>query len=117
MMTFVELMLVTAVALFFSTFSSPFLSAACTIALYVAGQFSRELRDFYSLADSRAVGWLTRGLYHLLPDFAAFDVKMHVVHGLYVPAGYLATTAAYGVAYIAALLLAGTYIFSRRDLK
>jgi hypothetical protein len=61
--------------------------------------------------------WLARGLYHVLPDLAAFDVKTEVVHGLHVSAGYLVTTTAYGVAYIAALLLGGTFIFSRRDLK
>ena len=116
-MILVELMVVTAVALFFSTFSSPFLSAACTLGLYVAGHFSQELRDFQSLTDSRVFGWFGRGLYHVLPDFSAFDVKMQVVHGLHVPMGYLATTTAYGLAYIAALLLGGTYIFSRRDLK
>jgi hypothetical protein len=34
-----------------------------------------------------------------------------------VPAGYLATTAAYGAAYIIALLVVSTLIFSRRDFK
>ena len=37
---FVELMLVTAIALFFSTFSTPMLSAALTFGLYVVGHFS-----------------------------------------------------------------------------
>ena len=55
-MILVELMVVTAVALFFSTFSSPFLSAACTLGLYVAGHFSQELRNFQSLTDSRVFG-------------------------------------------------------------
>ena len=117
MMIFVELMVVTSVALFFSTFSTPFLSAACTLGLYVAGHFSRELQDFHSFTGSPVFGWLGHGLYHLLPDFSAFDLKMQVVHGLPVSAGYLATTTAYGLAYIASLLLGGTYIFSRRDLK
>ena len=53
----------------------------------------------------------------MLPDLSAFDVKMEVVHGLPVTAGYMATTVAYGVAYIAALLLVATFIFSRRDFK
>lgn len=117
LMIFIELMLVTAIALFFSAFTSPLLSAACTFGLYVIGHFTGELRDFDTLTDSRAVGWLTRGLYHLLPDFSAFDVKLQVVHGIQLPAGYLATTAAYGFAYVAALILGGTYIFTRRDLK
>jgi len=43
---FLELMLVTALALFFSTFSGPILSAALTLGLFVAGQLNAELREF-----------------------------------------------------------------------
>lgn len=114
---FVELMLITAIALFFSTFSSPILSAALTFALYIAGHFNADLRNFENVVDSKSAAWLARGVYHVLPDLAAFDVKLQVVHGLPVPAGYLASTAAYGGAYIAALLFAATIIFSRRDFK
>ena len=114
---FVELMIVTAIALFFSTFSTPILSAALTFGLYVAGHFNTDLKNFDQIVDSRPVVWLARGLYHVLPDLSAFDVKTEVVHGLPVTAGYVATTAAYGLAYIAALLLAATFIFSRRDFK
>jgi hypothetical protein len=53
----------------------------------------------------------------VLPDLSAFDVKTQVVHGLPVGAGYVASTTAYGLAYIAALLLISTFIFSRRDFK
>ena len=61
--------------------------------------------------------WLARGVYHLLPDLSAFDVKTEVVHGLPVATGYLLTTIAYGATYVAALLLAAVVIFSRRDFK
>jgi ABC-type transport system involved in multi-copper enzyme maturation permease subunit len=114
---FVELMLVTALAVFFSTFSTPMLSAVLTFGLYVAGQFNADLKNFDQVVDSQAVIWLSRGAYHVLPDFSSFDVKTQVVHGLPVAAGYLAATTAYGLAYIAALLLTGTIIFSRRDFK
>ena len=114
---FVELMLVTAIALFFSTFSSPILSAALTFGLYIAGHFNADLKNFEQVVDSRAAAWLARGLYYLLPDLSAFDVKTQVVHGFPVEAGYVAATTAYGAAYIAALLLAATYIFSKRDFK
>ena len=61
--------------------------------------------------------WLARSLYYILPDLSAFDVKMQVVHGLNVPAGYLLSAVGYGAGYIAALLLVATVIFSRRDFK
>jgi ABC-type transport system involved in multi-copper enzyme maturation permease subunit len=116
-LTFVQLMLVTAVALFFSTFSSPLLSASLTLGLYVVGQFNSELRNFDRVTESEAAIWLARIVYHLVPDLSAFDVKMQVVHGLPVPLGYVAATTGYGLLYIAALLLGATFIFSRRDFK
>ena len=67
--------------------------------------------------DSKAAAWLARGMYHLLPDLSAFDVKTEVVHGLAVPMSYVATETVYGVLYIAVLLLAAIVIFSRRDFK
>ncbi len=113
----VELAIVTAVALFFSTFSSPILSALLTFGVYLAGTFNADLKHFDRIVESRAAITLARGLYHLVPDFAAFDVKTQVVHGLPVPFSYVAVTAGYGVLYIAALLLVSTLIFSRRDFK
>ena len=114
---FVELMLVTAVAMFFSTFSTPLLSAALTFGIYVAGHFNTELRNFDQVVSSKPAAWLARAMYHLLPDLSALDVKIQVVHGLPVGAGYVLWTAGYGVAYITALLLAATVIFARRDFK
>jgi ABC-type transport system involved in multi-copper enzyme maturation permease subunit len=116
-MTFVELSLVTAIALLFSTFSTPMLSAAFTFALFVAGRFSADLRNFNEVVDSPAAAWLTRALYFVLPNLAPFDVRAQVVHGDPVPAGYLALSTGYGALYIAALLVLSMLIFSRRDFK
>jgi ABC-type transport system involved in multi-copper enzyme maturation permease subunit len=116
-LVFVELMLVTAIALFFSSFSTPLLSAALTFGLYIVGHFNADLRNFERVVDSKPAAWLARALYHVLPDLSAFDVKMQVVHGMPVTAGYLALTSAYGAVYIAALLVLAIAIFSRRDFK
>ena len=116
-LVFVELMLITAIALFFSSFSTPLLSAALTLGLYIVGHFNADLRNFERVVDSKPAAWLARGLYHVLPDLSAFDVKMQVVHGMPVTAGYLAMTSAYGAIYIAALLVLSIVIFSRRDFK
>lgn len=117
LLIFVQLMLVTAIALFFSTFSSPLLSASFTLGLYVVGQFNADLRNFEAVVSSKPVAWLARLIYHVVPDLSAFDVKMQVVHGLPVSAGYLAMACAYGLLYIAAILLVSTFVFSRRDFK
>jgi ABC-type transport system involved in multi-copper enzyme maturation permease subunit len=117
LLIFIELMLVTALALFFSTFSSPFLSAGLTLGFWVVGHFNADLRNFQAVVDSRAAAWLARGLYYVLPNFGSFDVKYQVVHALPVPASYLVSTALYGAVYIALLITAAVTVFSRRDFK
>jgi len=113
----VELMIVTAIALFFSTFSTPMLSAAMTFGLFVAGHFSSDLKQFDQVVESEVAARLTEFLYWVLPNLASFDVKARVVHGDAVGAGYVAVTTLYGVAYIAMLLVVSVVIFSRRDFK
>jgi len=117
LLIYVELLLVTAIALLFSTYSGPFLSVVFTLGLWAIGTFNADLRDFSAVTDSPVAQGLTRGLYYALPGFSAFDVKLQVVHGLTVTWAYVGTTVAYGCAYIALLLLLATAIFARRDFK
>jgi ABC-type transport system involved in multi-copper enzyme maturation permease subunit len=117
LLTFVELAIVTAIALFFSTFSTPLLSAAFSVALFVAGRFSEDLRRFDQVVASPVAAGLARSLYWVLPHLAPFDVRAEVVHGQRVAWGYIGLTSAYGMAYIAVLLIGSTAIFARRDFK
>jgi ABC-type transport system involved in multi-copper enzyme maturation permease subunit len=116
-LVFVQLMVVIAIALFFSTFSSPMLSAVLTFGLYVAGHFSADLKNFDIAVGDSPVRYLTAAIYYVLPNMATFDVKSAVVHGHPVPAGYLVLSTAYGLAYITALVAGAVWIFSRRDFK
>src|SRR5262245_37972168 len=113
----VQLMIVTAIALFFSTFSTPIVSAGLTFGLYVAGYFSQDLRNLDQVVGSKAAQNLARGLYYVLPNLAPFDVASQVVHGLPVTWQYMSLTITYGLVYIAILLVVGATIFSRRDFK
>jgi len=117
LLIFVELMLITAVALFFSTFSSPMLSAALSFGFYVIGHLSPDLKNLGPVLKSDIVGAIATALYYILPNLAAFDVKAEVVHAHPVSTAYLTTTILYGLAYIAALLIGAAFIFSRRDFK
>jgi Cu-processing system permease protein len=114
---FVELMLVTAIALFFSTFSSPFLSTVLTLGLWVIGHFNSDLRNFGAIIDSPGAATITRGLYYVLPNFSAFDIKAQVVWGQPVPIAYFGQTVVYGIVYVAFVLTGAVAVFSRRDFK
>ena len=114
---FAELMLVTAVALFFSTFSSPLWATLLALGLWMAGHFNSDLRNFGAVVDSAPAIWLARAVYYVIPNLAPFDVKAEVVHGIHVSARHVAYTLAYAALYVSVLLTASITIFGRRDFK
>jgi ABC-type transport system involved in multi-copper enzyme maturation permease subunit len=114
---YVEIALVTAIALFFSTYSSPMLSAVFTLGIYVAGQFNTDLERFDQIVSSRVVAAIGKACYYVLPDFARFDVKLAVVHGIPVSGAYIASAVGYAALYVAALLFGAVVLFNRRDFK
>jgi len=116
-LVFVQLMLVIAIAVFFSTFSSPLLSAVFAFGLYIAGHFGADLKNFDVAVGESPVRYVTTALYYVLPNMAMFDVKNAVVHAQRVPAGYVVTATLYALTYITAMVASAVWIFSRRDFK
>lgn len=113
----VELMVLTAVALFFSTFSTPILSAVFTFGLFITGHFNQDLKHFENVVSAKPAIYLARVLYYLVPNLMALDVKSEVVHAQPVPAGYIVSAAGYGLLYVAFVLVAATVIFQERNFK
>jgi len=114
-MTLLELMVVTAFAVLYSTFTSPTLASFFSLSTYVIGHLTEDIRSFGSASESRFVQELSAAVYWVLPDLEAFNVRMEVVHGVELPLPYLASTAAYGLLYSGLVLAGAALIFHRRD--
>jgi ABC-type transport system involved in multi-copper enzyme maturation permease subunit len=115
-MIMLEFMVITAVALLFSTFSSATLSAIFTLAIYVIGHLTPDLKAFGQKMEGTGRTML-EGIYYILPNLDRYNIKGHVTHQLEVPAGDLLMIAAYGVAYAAFLLMLASIIFQQRDFR
>jgi Cu-processing system permease protein len=113
----VQLMLTTAVALFFSTFSGPLLAVLFTLGIWVAGHFSADLKNFQEAVDAPAAVWLARVLYYALPNLAALDVKNEVVHNRAIAWPALGFGVLGAMAHIGVFLAAAVAVFRRRDFK
>lgn len=116
LLTFMELAVVTAVALVFSAFTSPILAAVFTLAVYAVGHMSWGLREILEQAPGGALTWLVRVLYFALPDLETFNVRSQVVHGIAVEGGYLADAFAYAAAYSIGMIVLAVILFRNRDL-
>jgi len=112
-----ELGVVTAVVVFFSSFTTPLLTAFFTAAVLLAGHFAEDLRYFGSHGASRLLAQATEGVYWLLPHLEVFNARGLAVHGLPVEPGRLLFAVAYSGLYATALLFAASAIFERRDFR
>lgn len=111
-----QLVIVTALALFFSSFSSPLLSAVFTFSLFVIGTFSEDLRGFARLAHG-VTGWLATGAAYIVPNFSALNIINQVAHGEGVAPQLVAYNTAYAGVYALAVLAGATLVFEHRNLK
>jgi len=112
-----ELALVTALALFFSCFSSPMLSTLFTLGIYITGVFAGEIREFGEFTKSPAVKVVMRVLYYLVPNFHNFNAIAAAAHGETIPLSLIAQNTLYAALYVALLLVAASAVFSNRNLK
>ena len=114
---FLELALLVAVALMFSTFTTPLLATLFAFAIYVIGHFSTDLRVAADMSDSSVVRAVLTALYYLIPNLSNFAFITEASHGRMLPLRTAVAATVYGLVYISILLSASVLIFQRRNFK
>jgi ABC-type transport system involved in multi-copper enzyme maturation permease subunit len=114
--------LLIAVAFLFSSLSTSFfLPVFGTIATFLAGGVTQQVYEYiHSPASAKlspVVKQVATGLYYLLPNFGAFDLKVNAIYGLPLPVQGLLLTSAYCVVYVGILLSLSAVIFMRREMR
>jgi ABC-type transport system involved in multi-copper enzyme maturation permease subunit len=115
-MIYLELMVMVAVSLFFSTFTTTTLSAIFTIAIYVIGHLSGDLIGL-AKKGSTSTQWLLRMIYYILPNLENFNFKGYASHLIPIPESMIFFGMLYGLLYIFLLLGASVAIFQYREFK
>jgi ABC-type transport system involved in multi-copper enzyme maturation permease subunit len=116
-LTFLELVLVTSVAVFFSSFTTPYLAGMFTVGLWVIGHLLADLRAFGVHSQVEGLRALTDALYWTLPNLDRLDLKAEAAAGMPLTAARVGLAALYAVSYSAALLAAAMVMFRRRDFR
>jgi ABC-type transport system involved in multi-copper enzyme maturation permease subunit len=120
-LSWLEVITVAAIAIFFSSFSTPFLSGIFALGMWVIGRLTPDLEA----ATRAAAPWIritTRVALEIVPDVHLFAVSGRTldgtavsVHGDFVPWSYVALAAGHGVGWTVALLALAALLFHRRD--
>jgi ABC-type transport system involved in multi-copper enzyme maturation permease subunit len=114
---YLELTLLVAVALMFSSFTTPMLAALFSFAVYVIGNFSKDLLIAAQITDSALTRQLLKTLYYLLPNLSNYGFITQASHGQMLPLEKALLATLYTAVYVAILISASALIFQRRNFK
>ena len=116
LMIYFEVMIVVAISIFFSTFSSPILSGFFAFTIYFAGQSIEYLREIIKEGNISRIGrYIIDLFYYTLPNLHALNIKNEVVNGIALPDYYILNAIFYAIAYILFVLLISTFLFERKQ--
>jgi len=117
-----EVLVITAIAVFFSSFSTPFLSGLFTLGIFLVGRSVPDIRLVAKKMPNPALSTLLTSASHLVPNLRFFYITgaerqgEHMsVHGLFPDWSYVGVAGAYALLYIVLVLLLAMLLFSRRD--
>jgi ABC-type transport system involved in multi-copper enzyme maturation permease subunit len=111
-----QFLIICSLALLFSSFSSPLLSAVFAFSLFVIGSFSEDLRNFAAMATG-VTKWLATSVAYVVPNFSALNVISSVAHAQPVSGQLIVYNSGYALMYATMALCGAVLIFQRRNLK
>jgi ABC-type transport system involved in multi-copper enzyme maturation permease subunit len=114
---FFELTITTAVAIVFSSFSTPALSALFTFLIFVIGHFSAALKELAGELGSVGAKALFDVIYYVMPNLSNFSFITEASHGLAPSGAMFAGSAVYALVFDIVLITVAVLIFGRRNFK
>jgi len=114
-MLYLELLIIVAISLLFSSFSTPILSFIFTVSLYLIGHIMWTFNEFKMLLRSKLWVRLAEALYYALPNLDKFNIKNEVVLDLPLQPMTIMFSILYALVYILALLTVTIMIFRKRE--
>jgi ABC-type transport system involved in multi-copper enzyme maturation permease subunit len=111
-----QFMIMVALTLLFSSFSTPIFSAIFAFALFVIGTFAEDLKNFAAMSHG-ATHWLATAAAYLVPNFASLNVISQAAHEQPISGSLIGLNTLYALLYSGAVTAAAVLIFERRNLK
>lgn len=114
-MIFLQLLVVMAMTMLFSTMTSAILASVWGICVYVSGQLSHNVLSLSRSGHSAVAHALSTVVFYLVPNLSAVDLRAAVAGEGSASWPHLAAWCVYLVAYLVIALMAATWIFRRKE--
>lgn len=108
-------LLLAALAIFFSTFSTTSLSVMMTLGIYAVGVNVSQIRMVALKQESPLLGSILKFSSMLVPNFEHFNLGLKVTYGVPVSGAFVSLGTVYGASWILLLMVLSGWIIQRRE--
>lgn len=116
-MTLLEMVVVNAVVVLFSTCVSAPLAAVATLGVFLMGHLSQSIRDFGDMQGTPLQQKIFAGLYYLVPNLEVFNIRGAVVHGDPIALAQFGIATVYCLGYAALMVILAGAVFRGKGLR
>jgi ABC-type transport system involved in multi-copper enzyme maturation permease subunit len=114
--SFLEVMVITAISVFFSTFSSPILSSVFTFFFFVIGRLAPDIQLLATKVKAPITQFMLSAVYYTIPNLDNFNIQGRILYAEPVSGSHILFAVSYALIYTIILIAVACHVFSRRDL-
>ena len=115
--TYLEFLILIAISLVFSSFSTPVMTVLFVLLTFIIGRFSTDIKLFSQVIKDPAVSYITDIMYRVIPHLDLYNLRSYAVYGGDIPYSMIFNTTVYTFIYCAALLILSVIIFENKEFK
>lgn len=112
-----EFLLLNAVAVFLSCFTTPITAGIITLLLFFIGQLTHYLKELVVVMNMPDLNAIVNFLYFILPNFSVFNVKASVVYHLPISINSYLLAFSYSILYSMILLIISSFLYSLKEYQ
>jgi ABC-type transport system involved in multi-copper enzyme maturation permease subunit len=116
-MTLLEMVVVSAAAVFFAVVTKPILGSIFTLALFIVGHLAQDLWMLTGHLGPSLGRGLAAVMYYAVPNLERFNLKVELVHGLPIPWPAVGLSVFYALFWAGLFLVLAALRFRTKDLQ
>lgn len=115
--SYLSMLIVIAISIFFSTFTSPIVASIITFFVYIIGNGLDTIKSLVEKVHSEAAKVVLMALYYILPNFSNLNLRDLAIYAIVPSATHQVMLIGYTVVYIAIMLILSAMVFNRKEMR
>ncbi|MFC1656744.1 ABC transporter permease [Patescibacteria group bacterium] len=112
---YLELLIIAAISIMFSSLTSPIASTIYTISLFIIGHASSSFLYLIANTDSAILANVFKVIHYVIPNFEKFNIRNSAVVGLGISGDQVMFTILYAITYIVLALAIANFLLKKQE--